>query len=65
MILPNSPVKRIYECVKCGMINVKFWDSTYDRAYSREEWNTVREQGYEALRKILAHIKEDPKFFLD
>jgi hypothetical protein len=47
------------------MINVKFWDSTYDRAYSREEWNTVREQGYEALRKILAPIKEDPKFFLD
>ena len=65
MILPNSPVKRIHECTKCGMITVKFWNPHYDSTYTRGEWNTVRGQGFEALRKILAPVTEDPKFFLD
>ena len=43
----------------------EFWNPHYDRTYTREEWNTVRGQGFEALRKILAPVTEDPKFFLD
>jgi hypothetical protein len=61
--LPDSPVRKIHECLKCGTISVKFWDNKYDRSFTREEWNTVRGQGAEVLRKIMQPITEDPKFF--
>ena len=61
--LPNSPVRKIHECQKCGTISVKFWDNKYDRNYTLEEWSTVRAQGIEALRKIMSPVAEDPKFF--
>ncbi len=63
--LPNSPVRKIHECQKCGTISVKFWDNKYDRNYTLEEWSTVRAQGIEALRKIMSPVAEDPKFFLE
>ena len=50
------------ECLECGTISVKFWNSSYDRLYTRDEWNTVLESGREVLRKILGPVKEDPKF---
>tara|TARA_R100000935_G_C2732924_1_gene122701 strand:- start:8 stop:211 length:204 start_codon:yes stop_codon:yes gene_type:complete len=63
--LPDSPVRKIYECQKCDTISVKFWDDKYNRSFTRDEWNTVRVQGIEALRKIMQPIAEDPKFFLE
>jgi len=63
--LPNSPVRKIYECQKCDTVSVKFWDNKYDRSFTREEWNTVRAQGIDVLRKIMQPITEDPKFFLE
>ena len=63
--LPDSPVRKIHECQKCGTISVKFWDNKYDCSFSRDEWSVVRAQGIEALRKIMQPIAEDPKFFLD
>ena len=63
--LPDSPVRKIHECLNCGMISVKFWDDKYDRSFTREEWNMVRAQGIDVLRKIMQPITEDPKFFLE
>tara|TARA_R110000782_G_scaffold9270_1_gene29932 strand:+ start:187 stop:390 length:204 start_codon:yes stop_codon:yes gene_type:complete len=63
--LPDSPVRKIYECQKCDTISVKFWDDKYNRSFTRDEWNTVRAQGIKALRKIMQPIAEDPKFFLE
>ena len=63
--LPNSPVRKIYECQKCDTVSVKFWDNKYDRSFSRDEWNTVRAEGITVLRQIMQPIAEDPKFFLD
>jgi|TARA_R110001599_G_scaffold47502_1_gene137726 hypothetical protein len=63
--LPNSPVRKIYECLKCDTISVRFWDNKYDRSFSRDEWNTVRAEGITVLRQIMQPIAEDPKFFLD
>ena len=63
--LPNSPVRKIYECQKCDTISVRFWDNKYDRSFSRDEWNTVRAEGITVLRQIMQPIAEDPKFFLD
>jgi|TARA_R110000787_G_scaffold110128_1_gene218770 hypothetical protein len=63
--LPDSPVRKIHECLKCGTISVKFWEKKHDRSFTQEEWNTVRAQGMEALRKIMLPIAEDPKFFLE
>jgi|TARA_R100001594_G_scaffold147884_1_gene201752 hypothetical protein len=63
--LPNSPVRKIYECPKCATISVKFWNNKYNRSYTKDEWNTIRGQGIEVLRKIMQPITEDPKFFLE
>ena len=63
--LPDSPVRKIHECLKCGMISVKFCNDNHDRSFTREEWNTVRAQGIDVLRKIMQPLTEDPKFFLE
>ena len=63
--LPDSPIRKIYRCNKCNNLSVNFWNSKHDRTYTIEEWLSVCEEGKESLRKILAPIMEDPKFFLD
>ena len=54
--LPDSPVRKIHECLKCGTISVKFWEKKHDRSFTQEEWNTVRAQGMEALRKTIREL---------
>ena len=63
--LPNSPIRKVYRCVNCNNVSIKFWNNKYDRSYTTDEWMTICEQGKESLRKILQPIMEDPKFFLD
>jgi|TARA_Y100000361_G_scaffold121916_1_gene113996 hypothetical protein len=63
--LPNSPVRKIQECLKCGTISVKFWKQQYDRSYTKEEWATILAEGHAVLRKIMKPVQEDPKFFID
>jgi hypothetical protein len=65
MSLPNSPVKKIYECRSCGHVSIKFWNPHYDRTYTKEEWRNILSDGLQALRKILGPVTEDPKFFID
>jgi len=65
-MLPNSPVRKIYECDACGNVAVEFWNSNFNRSYSKEEWSKTIAQGLQALRRILAPIRnDDPKFFSD
>ena len=65
-MLPNSPVREIYECKSCGQVSVKFYDPNLDRSYTKEEWSKTIAQGLQALKKILAPIhKDEPKFFSD
>jgi|TARA_R110000796_G_scaffold228319_1_gene345398 hypothetical protein len=65
MLLPNSPVRKIYECHKCGDVSVHFYDPKHNKVFSGEEWKSVMVDGKEALRKIIKPLKEDPKFFTD
>lgn len=65
MLLPNSPVRKIYECLKCGDISVYFYDPKYNRAYSKNEWEHIVTDGIEALRKILKPLHDNPTFFTD
>ena len=60
MILPNSPVKRIHECTKCGIITVKFWNAHYDRTYTREEWTKIF-QAVDACVTPVLSMGESPK----
>ena len=65
-MLPNSPVRKVNECKACGVVSVQFWDPTYNRSYSKEEWSKTIAEGLQALRKILAPVRaDDPKFFSD
>ena len=65
-MLPDSPVRKVHECKACGYVSVKFWDSTFDRSYSKEEWSKTIAEGLQALRRILAPVRDDdPKFFSD
>tara|TARA_R100001530_G_C4215431_1_gene128540 strand:- start:96 stop:299 length:204 start_codon:yes stop_codon:yes gene_type:complete len=62
--LPNSPVRKIHSCQKCGNISVKFYNSTHDCSYTKTEWQHIITEGKGALEKILKNIKENPVFFL-
>ena len=63
--LPDSPVRKIHECLKCGTVSVKFWKDQYDCTYTKEEWSTILAEGEVILRKILGPVREDPKFFME
>ena len=65
MILPNSPVRKIHECPKCGDVSLKFYDPQHDRVLTKEEWRDILVEGKEALDKILKPLKENPTFFMD
>ena len=65
MILPNSPVRKIHECLKCGDISLKFYNPQHDIVISKEEWQNILAEGNEALDKILKPLKENPTFFMD
>ena len=61
--LPNSPVRKIFQCRRCNTVSVYFYDPKHDRSYTFEEWMSVRNEGREALDKILATVKGNPIFF--
>ena len=65
MLLPNSPIRKIHECPKCGDVSLKFYDPSHDKVITKEEWQDILAEGKEALEKILKPLKEDPKFFID
>ncbi len=65
MLLPNSPVRKIYECPNCGDVSVYFYDPKYNRAYSKNEWGNIVTDGIEALRKLIKPVHENPAFFTD
>ena len=61
MKLPDSPIRKVYECPDCKRVSVKFYDSQYNCSYSLEEWKQVVEQGNKVIVKLLE--MHDPKFF--
>ena len=61
--LPNSPVRKIVDCPKCGEISIKFYDSKHDRTYTKNEWEIIVTEGEEVLYRLLQTVREDPKFF--
>tara|TARA_R100001163_G_C5048224_1_gene185267 strand:+ start:375 stop:572 length:198 start_codon:yes stop_codon:yes gene_type:complete len=65
MLLPNSPVRKIHECPKCGDVSLKFYDPKHDKVLTKEEWQDILAEGKEALDKILKPLKENPTFFVD
>ena len=65
MLLPNSPIRKIHECPKCGDVSLKFYDPNHDTVISKEDWQHILVEGKEALDKILKHLKENPTFFMD
>jgi hypothetical protein len=62
--LPNSPVRKIANCHKCGNISVRFYDPVHDCSYTKQEWERIVNEGKEALENILKNVKENPVFFL-
>ena len=63
--LPNSPVRTIKSCPKCGNISVTFWNSSYNRAYTKEEWEVIMTDGKRHLDRLLQNLRENPAFFLN
>jgi|TARA_R100000458_G_C8218979_1_gene203954 hypothetical protein len=61
--LPESPVKKIFDCPKCGKVSIYFYDSTHDRSYTPQEWESIMTEGNEALYRILQTVRENPLFF--
>ncbi len=61
--LPNSPVRKISSCPKCGNVSIKFFDSKHDRSYTKTEWEVLVTEGAAHLYDLLKLVREDPKFF--
>ena len=61
--LPNSPVRKIFSCTKCGTISIRFYNPNYDRAYTKSEWEIIMIEGRAALDRILQNVRENPLFF--
>ena len=61
--LPNSPVKKIYKCPRCGDISIRFYNPVHDRAYSQAEWEKIITDGKEVLYKLLQNVRENPTLF--
>jgi hypothetical protein len=61
--LPNSPVRKIYRCSKCGDISIRFYNPIHDRAYSQVEWENIITDGKEVLYKLLQNVRENPTLF--
>ena len=57
-LLPESPVRKIFNCPSCGNISLYFYDPKHNRCYTQDD---AIEQ--EALKKALRVVSEDPKFF--
>ena len=51
MDLPNSPIKKVTECKNCGSVSVQFWNDTYNKSYTKDEWSFILGSGIEALKK--------------
>tara|TARA_R100001460_G_scaffold96428_1_gene138827 strand:+ start:968 stop:1258 length:291 start_codon:yes stop_codon:yes gene_type:complete len=65
MNLPNSPIRKISQCPKCGEVSLKFYNPQFNKVFKKEEWENILSDGLQALRKILGPVTEDPKFFTD
>ena len=65
MLLPNSPVRKIHQCPKCGDVSLKFYNPEHDRTITQEEWQNILADGKEVLEKILKPLKENPTFFMN
>tara|TARA_R110000796_G_scaffold129281_1_gene245031 strand:- start:1229 stop:1432 length:204 start_codon:yes stop_codon:yes gene_type:complete len=63
MNLPNSPIRKISQCSKCGKVSLKFYNPQFNTVFKKEEWESILTEGLQALRKILGPVTEDPKFF--
>ena len=38
MLLPNSPIRKIHECPKCGDVSLKFYDPKYSKYFNIEKY---------------------------
>ena len=61
--LPESPVRKIFNCPSCGNISIYFYDPKHNRCYTKEEWEVIVTEGNDALYKILQNVRENPMFF--
>ena len=65
MLLPNSPVRKIHQCPRCGDVSLKFYNPQLDIVISKDEWQNILNEGKEALEKILKPLRENPTFFIE
>ena len=61
--LPESPVRKIFNCPSCGNISIYFYDPKHNRCYTQDEWERIITDGNDALYKILQNVRENPVFF--
>ncbi len=62
MKLPDSPIRKVYQCPKCDTVSVKFFDPRHNTSYTYEEWRRIVHEGSKALDRLLKMY--DPKFFI-
>ncbi len=65
--LPNSPIKEVKHCHKCGRVTLHFLNPKNDVIIKSEVWQELVRKGFNAMRRHMYIPKEllmlDPKFF--
>lgn len=65
--LPNSPIKDVKHCQKCGRVTLHFLNPTFDVILKLEVWDDIVKQGFNAIRRYMNIpanlLDQDPKFF--
>tara|TARA_R100000687_G_C6374577_1_gene129597 strand:+ start:230 stop:433 length:204 start_codon:yes stop_codon:yes gene_type:complete len=61
--LPDSPVRKIFDCPRCGNVSLYFYNPAHNRSYTKAEWEIIVTEGTDALYKILQNVRENPVFF--
>ena len=66
-LLPNSPIKEVKHCHKCGRVTLHFFNPKHDVIMKPDVWDEIVRKGFNAMRRYMYIPKElldlDPKFF--
>jgi len=65
--LPNSPIRDIKHCHKCGRVTIHFLNPKNDVIIKEEVWTELVRNGFNAMRRHMyipnELLDQDPKFF--
>ena len=64
MLLPNSPVRKISQCPKCGEVSLKFYDPQHNKVLKKTRMGTGINRGKRSPKKNFRGLLQKIQSFL-